>query len=321
MLSTVSDLTGQGVAPSLADAMAARAVVLDGGLATHLESTGHDLSGGLWSARLLVERPAAIADAHAAFFAAGAEVATTASYQVSYEGLARAGLGSAETDRLLRLSVSLAREAAAAPGQEPRWVAASIGPYGAALADGSEYRGNYSLDVTQLRQWHRRRFDVLAESGADVLALETIPCLAEVEALLGLVSGSGRPCWLSLTCADGRTRAGEDVDQAFAMARDVGEVVAMGVNCTDPSEVSDLVRRAHAGTGKPAVAYPNSGETWDVSRRRWIGRASLIPRLAGEWVAAGARLVGGCCRVGPAEVRAMAAALAAPRSSGVQRTR
>ncbi|HET7173849.1 MAG TPA: homocysteine S-methyltransferase [Nocardioidaceae bacterium] len=315
MLSTVSDLTGQGAAPPLVTAMAARAVVLDGGLATYLESTGHDLSGGLWSARLLLERPAAIVDAHTAFFAAGAQVATTASYQVSYEGLAGAGLGPAETDRLLRQSVSLARAAAAAPGQGARWVAASIGPYGAALADGSEYRGDYGLDVAELRRWHRRRFDVLAESDADVLALETIPCLAEVEALLGLVSGSGRPCWLSLTCANGRTRAGEDLDQALAMARDIGEVVAVGVNCTDPSEVSGLVRRAHAGTGKPAVAYPNSGETWDASHRRWTGRASLTPRLASEWAGAGARLVGGCCRVGPAEVRAMAAALAAPTSS------
>ena len=213
-----------------------RPVVLDGGLATLLERHGHDLSSHLWSARLLRDEPAAIEAAHREFFRAGAEVATTASYQVSFEGFGAEGVDRAEVERLLRRSVALAAAARdeAAPGG---WVAASVGPYGAVLADGSEYRGDYDLDVAGLRAFHRPRLDVLASTvgdGADVLAIETVPCLAEVEAVLAELDGTGVPAWLSLSAADGRTRAGEPLEEAYAMAADVAEVLAVGVNCTTP---------------------------------------------------------------------------------------
>jgi homocysteine S-methyltransferase len=291
----------------LRQALAARPVVLDGGLATLLERHGHDLSSHLWSARLLRDDPAAVEAAHREFFAAGAEVATTASYQVSFEGFGAEGVDHAEVERLLRRSVALAaaaRDAVAPDG----WVAASVGPYGAVLADGSEYRGDYDLDVAGLRAFHRPRLDVLASTvgdGADVLAIETVPCLAEVEAVLAELDGSGVPAWLSVSAADGRTRAGESLEEAFAMAADVAEVIAVGVNCTTPADATAAV--ALAGAHRPVVAYPNSGQGWDAVARSWTGRSAFDPGDVRAWVADGARLVGGCCRVGPEDITALRA--------------
>jgi homocysteine S-methyltransferase len=292
---------------------AAPPVVLDGGLATRLEARGHDLSSHLWSARMLLDDPGEVRAVHLDFFAAGAEVATTASYQVSFEGLARTGASEAETERLLRLSVSVAREAAE-EGAGTRWVAASVGPYGAALADGSEYRGDYGRSVTDLRAWHRRRLAVLAEAEPDVLALETIPCLAEAEALLAEVAGLGVPCWLSLTNVGLTTRRGEPLAEAFAMTRDVPEVMAVGVNCGAASGVAEVVAMAAEVSAKPVVVYPNSGEAWNPAARRWGGPARFDPSDAPRWAEAGARLVGGCCRVTPAEIHDVATLLAEPAS-------
>jgi homocysteine S-methyltransferase len=292
----------------LGDRLAQGPVVLDGGLATLLEAHGHDLSSALWSARLLADNPAAITAAHAEFFRAGAQVAITSSYQASFQGFEQLGLDRAEAEVLLRRSVRLAREAAdataASAGQ--RWVAASVGPYGAALADGSEYRGDYGLTVAELRDWHRPRLEILADSGADVLALETIPALAEAEALLAEVQALGVPAWLSMTCSGGRTRAGERAEEAFGMTAGLDEIIAVGVNCIDSVEAADLVTMAVESSRKPAVVYPNSGESWDAVARSWAGTATFGPEHAAVWVASGARLVGGCCRVGPGAIRQLA---------------
>jgi homocysteine S-methyltransferase len=294
----------------LATALAAGPVVLDGGLSTQLEALGHDLSSALWSARLLHDAPEAVVAAHATFAAAGAQVATTASYQASVEGLARAGVDAAGARRLIVRSVELAYRAA-----PEAWIAGSVGPYGAALADGSEYTGGYAdlLGVERLRRWHRPRMQWLAEAGADVLACETVPAAAEAEALLEEADMLGIPVWLSLTTVvdgDGvvRTRRGEPADEVFAMACGNDAVVAVGVNCTDPSAVGPSLAAA-ASSGKPLVAYPNSGENWDAVGLRWTGTAGLSSADALTWVEAGARLVGGCCRVGPDVIGALAAAL------------
>jgi homocysteine S-methyltransferase len=290
---------------------AAGPMVLDGGLATRLEARGNDLSSHLWSARLLLDDPGEVREVHREFLGAGAEIITTASYQVSYDGLAAVGLGTADTDGLLRNSVATAREAVESTHrQQPCWVAASVGPYGAALADGSEYRGDYGLSVDQLRAWHRRRLRTLIEAEPDVLALETIPCLAEAEALLAEVQGSGMPCWLSLTNVADRTRLGEPLAKAFGMAADVPEVIAVGVNCCAAAGLASTARLAVSESGKPAVVYPNSGEGWDASARAWDGQRDLDPAEAPAWVAAGARIVGGCCRVAPDDIAAIARALA-----------
>lgn len=286
-------------------------LITDGGLATELEARGHDLSDDLWSARLLVDAPDEIKAAHLAFFRAGAVIATTASYQASFDGFEARGIGRDEAVRLLRRSVELgqaARDEMAGDGRE-RWVAASVGPYGAALADGSEYRGRYGLSVAELAAWHRRRVEVLADAGPDVLALETIPDLDEAEALMSVVSGIGIPVWLTYSIDGDRTRAGQPLAEAFALARDVPEVVAVGVNCCAPSDVSAAIATARDATGKPVIVYPNSGEGWDAQRRTWVGLSQHSAQQAQQWVADGARIVGGCCRVSSADIRNIARAV------------
>ncbi len=285
---------------------AAGALISDGGLATELEARGHDLSGALWSARLLLDRPAAIQAVHEAYFRAGADIATTATYQASYEGFAARGLTRAESARLWRRGVALARAARdVCDDEQRRWVAASIGPYGAACADGSEYRGRYGRTVAELRTWHRPRIEVLAEAGADLLALETVPDIDEAEALVDLVNDIGVPAWLSYTIDGIRTRAGQPLADAFAVAAGSDSIVAIGVNCCAPADVAAAVELA-ARTGKPVIAYPNSGEDWDAARHRWTGPARFAPRQARDWLARGARIIGGCCRVGPAQIARLA---------------
>jgi S-methylmethionine-dependent homocysteine/selenocysteine methylase len=294
----------------LAEALAAGPLVLDGGLSTELEARGHDVSSALWSARLLKDDPAAIVAAHAAFAAAGAQVATTVSYQATIEGFAAAGVDVAEARRLIASSVALARE-----GQGEGWVAGSIGPYGAMLADGSEYTGAYisDVEVRDLRAFHRPRMALLADAGADVLACETVPAAAEAEALIAEADDLGVPVWLSLTTvvdAAGlaRTRRGELAADVFAMTVGVDAVIAVGVNCTDPAGVRSGIAAA-ATSDKPVVVYPNSGEAWDAAGRRWLGEPGISAAAVPAWVASGARLVGGCCRVRPQHIASIAAAL------------
>ena len=271
---------------SLTNAIRDDVVVLDGGLATELERRGNDLSSAQWSARLLVDDPAEIVAAHRTFAEAGAQVAITASYQAAPDDVAG-----------LRRSVALARAA------QDGWVAASVGPYGAVRADGSEYRGDYGLTVAELRAFHRPRLKTIADAGADVLAIETIPCLAEVEALLAELVRLDVRAWLSITAAGVSTRAGEPAQAAFAMARDCPAVFAVGANCIDPADALPLVELATATSGKPAVVYPNSGETWSGG---WSGRSTFRPDDVTAWIGAGARLVGGCCRVTPDDISELA---------------
>ncbi|MFF2847883.1 homocysteine S-methyltransferase [Streptomyces sp. NPDC058001] len=303
-------MAGPDAPAALTDVIGRRAVVLDGGLSNQLADAGHDLADDLWSARLLADRPDAVVAAHRAYYAAGAEVAITASYQATFEGFARRGIDRAGTAVLLRSSVALAREAArTAPGAGPRWVAASVGPYGAMLADGSEYRGRYGLTVDELERFHRPRVETLAEAAPDALALETVPDTDEARALLRAVRGLGLPVWLSYSVSGDRTRAGQPLADAFALAADADEVIAIGVNCCAPEDADAAVALAARITGKPVVVYPNSGESWDPVRRAWYGPSRFTAARVAGWRAAGARLIGGCCRVGPGAVADVAAAL------------
>ncbi len=307
-------MSGSSVS-AVREVFAAGSIVLDGGLGTLLEQRGNDLRSELWSARLLAERPEEIVAAHAEFFAAGASVAISCSYQASFEGFERAGVDAQETERLLRRSVALAREAAeaaeaadAADGADSvsaagaagrRLVAASVGPYGAMLADGSEYRGDYGLSVRELRMWHRRRMQVLADSGADLLALETIPSVAETEAVVAEADRLGIPAWVAVTADGGRLRSGEALEEAFAIAASAPSVVAVGINCSAPAEVLPALEAAARSGVRAVLAYPNSGETWDAAARRWSGEPRYGDALLDTWLAAGVGAVGGCCRVTP----------------------
>jgi homocysteine S-methyltransferase len=298
----------------------AEPVILDGGLATELEARGCDISGALWSARALRERPDAIEQLHYDYYAAGASVAITASYQASYEGFAGLGIDADETTRLLRLSVELARNARARYRRDhPRdrrdlHVAASIGPYGAISHDGAEYRGDYGLDADALARFHARRFEVLAGAGADLLACETIPLLDEARAYGTLLaSHPGSRAWFSFTSPDGKhTSHGEPLVDCARHADGVAQVVAVGVNCVKPDVVAGAIRSLKAGTGKPIVVYPNSGESWQARDGSWRGAPGKdsLAALAPAWIRAGAGLVGGCCRVGPGQIAALAAAVA-----------
>jgi homocysteine S-methyltransferase len=302
-------------------------ILLDGGLSTRLEAQGNDLSDRLWSARLLIEAPDEIVAAHLAYFRAGARVATTASYQATFEGFAGRGIDHDATAGLLRRSVALAGVARgraegedAAIGRPPRtrFVAASVGPYGAMLADGSEYRGRYGLTVARLRDFHRERLEVLASTPADVLAAETIPEVEEaaaVASLLGEVPGAA--AWVSFSCADGgHLRSGAPVEEGVAAVDGVPGVLAVGVNCTPPEHLDELIGRIRAATSLPIVVYPNSGEGWDAAARRWTGDGAdhVDAAAAARWRALGASLIGGCCRVTPDQVAGLAPAMEAGRA-------
>lgn len=287
-------------------------MILDGGLATELERRGHDVSGKLWSAGVLRTDPAAIEQLHYDYFAAGARCAISASYQASYEGFAAAGLGADETTALLTRSVELARAARArylrdhTDARRALYVAASIGPFGAISHDGAEYRGDYGLSVAELAGFHARRFGVLAAAGADFLACETIPLLDEARALAALLADRPDiPAWMSFTSRDGvHTSHGEPLVECARLLDRVPNVFAVGVNCVRPEIVGTAIRSLSAGTGKALVVYPNSGEHWDGQTRDWHGACDheSLATLAPQWVRDGARLVGGCCRIGPREI-------------------
>lgn len=294
-------------------------VILDGGLATELEARGHDLSDRLWSARLLLTDPDAIEAVHRAYYAAGAQVATTASYQATVPGFVAAGYRPEEALAAIARSVVLARRArdahAAAGDLDPSTmlVAGSVGPYGAMLADGSEYRGDYDPGAAVLREVHAPRIDALLEAGADLIALETIPTVREAEVLVRLLDEAGATGWLSYQCRDdGHTAAGEPIEAAVAVGDGVAGLVAIGVNCTAPRHLPSLLARAAAATDLPRIAYPNGGDRWDASTRRWVTEAPGAGYRAGTvagWASLGASWLGGCCGTTPADIAGLAAAL------------
>ena len=298
-------------------------VLLDGGLSTQLEAQGADLSDSLWSARLLADDPAQIVAAHLAFYRAGARVATTASYQATFEGFAGRGIGRVGAEALLRASVELAGRARTqieaedtGVGRPParRFIAASVGPYGAMLADGSEYRGNYGRTVAELRDFHRDRLGVLASTDADILAVETIPEVEEAAAIAELLlEVDGAAAWVSFSCRDGaHLCSGAPIEEGVAAVDGKPGVAAVGANCTAPEHIDELVARIRAATALPIVIYPNSGEGWDAAARRWtgMGRDRVDPDAARRWRGLGAELVGGCCRVTPDQIAMLAPVLA-----------
>ena len=284
-------------------------LLLDGGLGTHLAAQGHDIAGPLWSARVLRENPALIESAHVDFFAAGAQVATTASYQVTFDVLGE------EAEKLLRRSVAVARGAAqvavdkrAAHGE--LLVAASIGPYGAGPGKGTDYDGAYDLRRDELQRWHARRVAVLADTDADFLLAETIPNVEEAAALLELLEAQPKPFALSIT---GAIAAGlAKLSQVIELANQSPRLGALGVNCVNPSQACAVVAHVRGAIDKPLLACPNSGEVWDFSAHDWQPAPASemsLPEAALKLRAAGVTVLGGCCRVGPAEIRQLRRAI------------
>ncbi len=283
--------------------------ILDAGLATALEDRGHPLDDRLWSARMLIDDPDTIRDVHGEFLSAGADCITTASYQASLAGFRDRGMDDATARDLLRKSVWLALEA-----RDDFWgvkanrrnrlkpvVAASIGPYGAVLGDGSEYRGDYDIDTGELEAFHGERWSILADCGADLLACETIPAGSEAIALLRVLQQSPQAwAWMSFSCADdGHLWDGTSIRRIAGHCDSQEGVAAVGVNCTAPAYIDGLISRIRGETCKPIVVYPNSGEDYDAASKRWRSGDEQVEFAAAApgWVSQGASCVGGCCRV------------------------
>ncbi len=292
-------------------------LIVDGGLASELERAGFDLADPLWSAKTLLETPEAITSVHRIYLEAGADCIISASYQASLEGFAARGLSAAEAEGAIVRSVQLAVDARDEfwadtnnRGNRPRpLVAASVGPYGAYLADGSEFTGAYDLDEAGLVAFHRRRWQILCSTDADLLACETIPSLAEARALARLLEKTpDRFAWFSFSCRDGEHISdGTPFVECVRALAGVPRVAAIGVNCTAPGFITDLVKRIRDVTETPIVVYPNSGEGWDSERKTWTGAAepTSFARSAISWREAGAQLIGGCCRTGPEDIRSL----------------
>ena len=292
-------------------------LILDGGLASELERAGLDLNDPLWSARVLLETPEAISDVHRGYLEAGADCIISASYQATIEGFRSRGLSLAASEDAIQNSIRLAVDA-----REDFWaeesntgdrlrplVAASVGPYGAYLADGSEFTGVYGLDEQALVDFHRRRWQILASTGADLLACETIPSLREARALARLLTDTpNRWAWFSFSCRDGEHISdGTPIVECVRALSAVPRVAAVGVNCTAPVFIPSLVEKIRGVTDSPVVVYPNSGEGWDAESKSWTGTAdpTQFAAAAAVWRDAGAQLIGGCCRTGPEDIRGL----------------
>jgi homocysteine S-methyltransferase len=299
--------------------------VIDGALATELERRGHDLKDELWSAKILLDEPEAIKQVHFDYFRAGADCAITASYQATVEGFKRRGLTENESIGLIRKSVSLAIRARDEFWADPAnrtnrakpFVAASVGPYGAFLADGSEYRGNYGLSEKELVEFHRPRIQALIEAGAEILACETIPSLVEAQAIGRLLREfPNSTAWLSFSARDERhISEGQAFADCVMQLENHPQIAAIGINCTSPKYVSSLIAEAKKRTGKPILVYPNSGETYNAAKNDWNGDPFVVSfgEYAREWFQAGARLIGGCCRTTPDDIRVIAGWVRAAR--------
>ena len=294
------------------------ALVIDGALATELERRGWDLKDELWSAKILLEQPEAIQQVHLDYFKAGADCAITASYQATIEGFEKRGLTREEAVDLIQKSVHLALQArqefwsepAHRAGRSKPFVAASVGPYGAFLADGSEYRGNYGLSEKDLMDFHRPRMKALIEAGADMLACETIPSLIEAQAVAKLLEEFPTiTAWVSFSGRDEKhISEGQVFADCIKQLEHYPQITAIGINCTSPHYIPSLIREAEKMTEKPILAYPNSGETYNAEKNAWNGDpvADSFGEQAREWYKAGARLIGGCCRTTPEDIHVIA---------------
>lgn len=333
-------------------AAAGGCAVIDGGLATELERRGADLNDPLWSAKCLVEDDAAdmIRQVHLDYYRAGADICTSASYQATIQGFTARGFRVSEAEALLRRSVQLVVEARdefwreyetgrgekqaeqggkqgsqgveqgsvghSSPPRLRPLVAASIGSYGAFLADGSEYSGDYgpAMTVDKLMNFHRRRLQVLSSSGADLIAFETIPCKVEAEAIVRLLNespSSPLPAWISFNSKDGADVVrGDDFQECVLAVSECARVEAVGINCTPPRFILGLLQATRKVTSLPIVVYPNSGEAWDGVTKKWVQSSGVTDddfvSFAPEWIKAGANVLGGCCRTTPHTIQCIA---------------
>lgn len=298
-------------------------LVLDGAMATELEKRGVDTDNDLWSAMALVHSPESIVDVHRSYFEAGANIAITDSYQANVPAFLKAGLTAEQSGKMIFDSVKLAQKARDAYAKTledsvrqatPLLIAGSIGPYGAYLADGSEYTGDYDLGADEYKSFHRARMQLLEEAGIDLFAFETQPKFEETKALADLLSSefAGIPAWLSFSVSDKAELCdGTPLTEAVDYFNQYANIVAVGVNCTSMDNIEGLVKVINSVTDKPIVVYPNNGDTYDPKSKTWQTNphAKSFSELVPKWQAAGASMIGGCCRTTPDDIREVAAAI------------
>ena len=286
-------------------------LLIDGGLSNQLEKQGHDLNHKLWSAKLLESEPEAIIKAHLAYLEAGAQCITTASYQASIPGFMSIGYDMATAESLIKKSVHLAEKAIKRfhlKGSKPI-IAASVGPYGAYLADGSEYHGNYGISEETLREFHEHRISLLDHSNADILACETIPSFKETIVLANILKDMNKQTWVSFSCKDEfHINDGTPIEDCVDILSDHPNIFAIGVNCTSPKYISGLVKAIKPKIkDKRIIVYPNSGDVYNAETKVWSELSSSEQLLdqAKEWINLGVDIIGGCCRIGPKDIKSL----------------
>lgn len=290
-------------------------LILDGALATELEKLDCDLEDPLWSARVLLDEPEKIRKVHYAYFEAGADIAITASYQASIDGFKKRGISEADARALMKKTVELAQQAREDYWQEKMesfrpypLIAGSVGPYGAYLADGSEYIGNYGISDSFLYDFHKPRIEALVEAGADILAVETIPSLQEARVTCdALKEFPDISAWMTFTLRDAiHISEGTSLKECAEVLNACSQVAAIGVNCVTTEFVSGAVQALHACTQKPIIIYPNSGEHYNPETKTWYGDNHIhMDTAAADWAEKGAKIIGGCCRTGPEDIRSI----------------
>ncbi len=293
-------------------------MILDGALATELEHLGCDINDSLWSAKILAQNPEIIEKVHYDYFVSGADCAITSSYQATIEGYVEKGFTEFEAISLIKKSVEVAKKA-----RDDFWVnplnrinrptplvAGSVGPYGAYLADGSEYRGDYKISEEELIEFHRPRVKILVAAGVDILACETIPSLIEAKAITKLLEEFPKVyCWMSFSAKnDLQISDGTLISDCAKYLDDFTQVAAIGINCSAPVHIQSLIEEIKKNSKKPIVVYPNSGEEYDAHSKTWHGNSSseIYSRSAKSWFDKGAQLIGGCCRTNPEDIKAIA---------------
>jgi len=296
-------------------------LILDGGLSNVLESFGCDLNQELWSAKMLIDQPELIKRAHLAYLEAGAQCITSSSYQATLSGFERIGLNRSDATKMMIKSIELADEARSVfikknNQSESIFLAASIGPYGAFLADGSEYRGDYRISDNELRQFHAEKIHILESTNVDFLAFETIPSLQEIQILSELISQSKKQCWISFSCRDSEfsefLNDGSKIIDALKICTSTNNLFALGVNCTAPKYISSIIKKIRPLVqDKKIIIYPNSGEIYLPESKSWKGISDpdIFQKMASEWLDLGVDIIGGCCRIGPDHITKLSQSL------------
>lgn len=287
-------------------------IVIDGALASELQRRGCDLNDSLWSAKVLIEQPELISQVHYEYFKAGADCAITASYQATPLGFAKKGIDLKQSIALIKTSVKLAKQAKQRylnelADNKPLLIAGSVGPYGAYLADGSEYTGDYQLTEQQFIQFHLDRIKALIEAKVDILACETLPSFPEIQVLTKLIAQFPTiTCWFSLTLKDeNHLSDGTPISKVINYLNNVDQIVSVGINCIALEKVTPALAVMSKLTTKPIIVYPNSGEQYDPTTKQWHKNHQHCCTFANQidiWTKLGAKLIGGCCQTTPKDI-------------------